>query len=259
MGADVADLDNDGQPELFVTEMLPDSLSRRKTKTLYESWDKYQLNIENGYYQQFPRNVLHKNIGGNDYVEVGRMAGVAASEWSWGALLFDMNNDGLRDIFIANGIYKDLLDRDYLTYEGTEERIREMISNKEEVITKLVDLMPSQAVPNYAYQNNGNFQFTNRSIQWGLGDAMFSSGSAYGDLDNDGDLDLVINNVNDICAVYQNNSDTSIYKSISVSLAMGGRNGPKRDAFEQDWTALSRGEVLWANFLFSKMTHVLKK
>lgn len=224
MGADVADLDNDGNPELFVTEMLPDSLSRRKTKTLYESWDKYQLNIENGYYQQFPRNVLHKNMGNESFVEVGRMAGVAASEWSWGALLFDMNNDGLRDIFVANGIYKDLLDRDYLTYEGTEERIREMISHKEDVITKLVDLMPSQAVPNYAYWNKGGYRFENVSEQWGFNEPMFSSGSAYGDLDNDGDLDLVINNVNGLCAVYQNKTDTAQYKSLSLSFEGNQKN-----------------------------------
>jgi hypothetical protein len=127
MGADFADLDNDGHAELFVTEMLPDSLTRRKTKTVYENWDKHQLNVANGYYEQFSRNVLQKKTGERSYAEVGRLAGIAASEWSWGALLFDMDNDGLRDIFIANGIYKDLLDRDYLAYSGAQENVRKII------------------------------------------------------------------------------------------------------------------------------------
>src|SRR6267142_4433751 len=156
MGADYADLDNDGSPELFVTEMLPDSLSRKKTKTVFENWNKYQLNVQNGYYHQFPRNVLQKRIGKNDYAEVGRMAGIAASEWSWGALLFDMDNDGRRDIFIANGIYKDLLDRDYLAYTGAEENVRKIIREEEKAVLKLIDLMPSSSFPNFAFRNEGN-------------------------------------------------------------------------------------------------------
>lgn len=224
MGADFADLDNDGDPELFVTEMLPDSLNRRKTKTVYESWNKYQMNIENGYYHQFPRNVLHKKISKNRYVEVGRLAGVAASEWSWGALLFDMNNDGQRDIFIANGIYKDLLDRDYLTYSGAEENVRKIIREEENAIVKLIDLMPSSSFPNYAYRNDGNLSFKNVSSDWGLGEPMYSGGSAYGDLDNDGDLDLVVNNINSPSVLYRNNSDTSKYKSISLLLSSQSKN-----------------------------------
>ncbi|MGK7388851.1 MAG: VCBS repeat-containing protein [Candidatus Cyclobacteriaceae bacterium M2_1C_046] len=219
MGADVADLDNDGLPELFVTEMLPDSLNRKKTKAIYENWDKYQLNVKNGYHHQFPRNVLHKKINDSLFIEVGRYAGLAATEWSWGALLFDMNNDGLRDIFVANGIYKDLLDRDYLTYTATNEKIKRMISNKKDVITSLVDDMHSQAVPNYVFENKGLLKFKNVAEKWGLGTPTFSNGSAYGDLDNDGDLDLVVNNINMPSAIYLNNTDTALNKSIRISLS----------------------------------------
>lgn len=224
MGADFADLDNDGIPELFVTEMLPDSLNRKKTKTIYDSWDRYQWNIQNGYYHQFPRNVLQKKINKNTYVEIGRMAGVAASEWSWGALLFDMDNDGRRDIFIANGIYKDLLDRDYLAYSGAEDNVRRMIKEKKNVIMKLIDEMPSSQFPNYAFRNDGEMKFTNMSLDWGLGEPMFSSGSAFGDLDNDGDLDIVVNNINAPSAIFRNNSDSSEFKSIQIALSSNLQN-----------------------------------
>ena len=224
MGADYADLDNDGRPELFVTEMLPDSLSRKKTKTVFENWNKYQLNVQNGYYHQVPRNVLQKKIGKNNYAEVGRMAGIAASEWSWGALLFDMDNDGRRDIFIANGIDKDLLDRDYLAYAGVQENVRKIIKEEKNAVIKLIDLMPSSSFPNYAFRNEGNLRFKNVANEWGLGDPAFSSGSAYGDLDNDCDLDLVVNNINSPSALYRNNSDTSKFKSITISLTSRSQN-----------------------------------
>ncbi len=224
MGADFADLDNDGNAELFVTEMLPDSLSRRKSKTVYENWNKYQLNLQSGYYHQFSRNVLQKKISDTSYVELGRFAGVAASEWSWGALLFDMDNDGLRDIFIANGIYKDLLDRDYLTYTGAEENVRKIIKEEKNAILKLIDLMPSSKFPNYAFKNEGDLHFENFSRPWGFEKPMYSSGSAYGDLDNDGDLDIVINNLNSPSVVYKNNSDTSLFTSIRLSFSSTDKN-----------------------------------
>ncbi len=218
MGADFADLNNDGRQELFVTEMLPDSLHRRKSKTVFETWDKYQLSVQSGYHHQFSRNVLQTPIGDGKYVEVGRLAGIAATEWSWGTLLFDMDNDGLRDIFVANGIYKDLLDRDYLTYTASEENVITLIQKEKNPILKLIDQMPTSSFSNYAFKNEGDFQFTNMAAEWGLDVPQFSSGSAFGDLDNDGDLDLVLNNLNAPTAIYRNNTDTSVYKSITLLL-----------------------------------------
>jgi len=218
MGADSSDLDNDLLTDLIVTEMLPKSLKRKKTKAIYESWDKYSLANSKGYYHQFPRNVLQRNYGPSGFLEIGRYSGVSATDWSWASMIFDMDNDGLRDVFIANGIYKDLLDRDYLAYMANTERIRNMIKKEEEVIKKLIDIMPSKAIKNIAYKNNGEFNFTDFSDPWGFDLPTFSNGMSYGDLDNDGDLDIVINNVNMPALVYKNNSNIDENKSISFEL-----------------------------------------
>ncbi|NNC49218.1 MAG: VCBS repeat-containing protein [Flaviramulus sp.] len=224
MGADAADLDNDSYPDIMVTEMLPRTIERQRTKTIFETWNKYEMAGKNGYHQQFSRNALHRNMGNNSFLEVSRFSNVAASEWSWASLLFDADNDGLKDIFISNGIFKDLLDRDYLTYMANEDKIRDMIKNDKEVMNKLIDLMPSQAVPNAAFKNLGNFEFSDETTSWGLDTPSFSNGSAYGDLDNDGDLDLVINNVNMPAFVYENKLDSSVQKSIGIKLHGGEKN-----------------------------------
>ncbi len=225
MGADLADLDNDLQADLMVTEMLPATLERQKTKTMFESWDKQELAKRQGYFNQFSRNTLQRNLGNGNFMELGRKANVSATEWSWSALIFDMDNDGLKDIFISNGIYKDLLDRDYLTYEANDQTIKNRInSNEKEVIKKLIDAMPSKAVPNAVFRNLGDFDFENKSTDWGLDLPSFSNGSAYGDLDNDGDLDLVVNNVNMPSFIYENTTDTLTHRSLSLKLSQKNKN-----------------------------------
>jgi len=206
MGADVADINNDGANDLFVTEMLPSEYDRLKTVTTFEDWNKYQYNIKNGYYHQFTRNMLQLNNGNATFSEIGRLSGVEASDWSWGALFFDMDNDGLKDLFVANGIYKDLTDQDYLQYVSNEAVIQSIVANNQVDYDKLISIIPSNKVRNHAYKNLGGLKFE-KNWESGLDTPSFSNGSAYGDLDNDGDLDLVVNNVNMPVFVYRNDAD----------------------------------------------------
>lgn len=221
MGADMADINNDSYPEIFVSEMLPERHDRRVSKAVFDSWDKYQLSISQGYFNQFNRNVLQLNNADGSFSEISRITGVDATDWSWGALIFDMDNDGLKDIFVANGIYKDLLDQDYVNFLANPSIISNMIKSEQEPIKKLIDMIPTESVGNYAYKNNGDLSFSDVSSQFGLNTPSFSNGSAYSDLDNDGDLDLVINNVNMPASIYRNNSKSNW---ISFSFSSDGLN-----------------------------------
>ena len=206
MGADMADLNDDGANDIFVTEMLPSDYKRLKTVTTFEDWNKYQYVVKNGYHHQFTRNMLHLNNNNGTFSEIGRFTGVEASDWSWGALFFDMDNDGFKDLFIANGIYQDLTNQDYLQYVANEEVMKSMIVDQKVDYNRLIEIIPSNKVPNHSYKNLGNldFEFFKSS---GLNIPSFSNGSAYGDLDNDGDLDLIVNNVNMPLFVFKNTAE----------------------------------------------------
>ena len=206
MGADMADINNDGHPDIFVTEMLPEKEARIKVNTTFENWDKYQLDLKYGYFNQFTRNILQLNNGNNTFSEIGRLSGVQATDWSWGALITDLDNDGFKDIFVANGIYKDLTNEDYIQYISNQQVMNSILTGKNRDFRKLIDLIPSHPMSNYAFRNNGDLTFTNMAKEWGLDLPGFSNGSAYADLDNDGDLDLVVNNVNMPAFIYRNNS-----------------------------------------------------
>jgi hypothetical protein len=204
---------------LMITEMLPNTVSRKKTKAMYESWNKYSLAVSNGYYHQFPRNMLQRNMGSSGFFEIGRKAGVEATNWSWSCLMQDFDNDGLKDIIVANGIYKDLLDRDYLSFIANDTKIKNNLDKgNNDVIMNLIDAMPSKAVTNFAFKNIGDFNFEDQSDNWGLGIESFSNGCAYGDLDNDGDLDLVFNNVNMPSYLFENTTDQLKHNYLKINL-----------------------------------------
>jgi hypothetical protein len=222
MGADLADINNDGFPEFFITEMLPERRDRLVTKTFFNSYEEHKVAEKLGYFNQFGRNVLQLNNGDGTFSEIGRYAGVDATDWSWASLIFDMDNDGLKDIFVSNGIYKDLLDLDYLSFMADAPKVQNIIQNSKNSIKLMIDMMPSQPISNYAFKNNGDLTFTNKAIYWGMDEPTFSNGSAYGDLDNDGDLDIVVNNVNMPSFIYENRTRQTLRERNFLGLKLTG-------------------------------------
>lgn len=206
MGADLADLNNDGYPEVFSTDMMPKDSYRLKTLIAFETYDVYQLRLKNGYYHQFMRNMLHKNNADGTFSEIGLMAGVEATDWSWSALLADFNNDRYKEIFVCNGIYKDVTNQDFIEYLGSSEQMRAAIEGKKIDFAKFTDNIPSVKQSNFMFTRTGEWKYQNVSEEWGLSEPSYSNGAAYGDIDNDGDLDLIINNVNQELFIYKNQS-----------------------------------------------------
>jgi enediyne biosynthesis protein E4 len=206
MGADIADINNDGAMEIFTTDMLPADNYRTKTTMAFDPYHLEDLKYRANFHYQITQNCLHLNDGTANFQEIALLSGVAATDWSWGALIFDFENDGNKDIFVSNGIQRDIMSMDFRDFIANQQQGASMQGEGFDY-RKFISFMPSQPLGNYAFHNNGTLIFEDRSDALGFSEPTFSNGSAYGDLDNDGDLDLVINNINSVSAVYKNNSD----------------------------------------------------
>ena len=207
MGVDIADINNDGKADIFITDMLPEADQRVKSVMEFEGYNVFKLKQSKDFSQQYIQNTLQLNNGNNTFSEIAHFSGVSKTDWSWAGLLLDMDNDGYRDIFVTNGINHDLTDLDFIDFFANDIIQKMALSGKKQAIDSIINKMPVKPQPNYAYKNNGDLTFSNANKDWGFELPSLSNGVAYGDLDNDGDLDLVVNNVNMLPFVYQNNTE----------------------------------------------------
>jgi hypothetical protein len=214
MGVDAADFNNDGRPDVFVADMLPEREDILKTSASSEGFNLFNLRLRAGYQPQYPRNTLQLNRGDSSsrsgrvprFSEIGYLAGVFATDWSWAPLFADLDNDGRKDLFITSGIYRRPNDLDYINYVGNEAVQASLAKGITRENLPVVERMPQIPMANHAYRNNGDLTFTNVADAWGLAQQGFSNGAAYVDLNNSGALDLVVNRINGPAAIYRNNA-----------------------------------------------------
>ena len=220
MGTDMADINNDGYPDVFTTEMLPDDEYRLKTTSSFDNIDVYRLKVNSGFHHQLMHNSLQLNNQHGAFQEVSYYAGVEASDWSWGELTFDADNDGRNDIYVCNGIIRDLTNQDFIDFFANDMVQNLVLNGEKQAVSSIVEKIPSTPVVNKMFHNQGNLQFREVQSDWGIGTPSFSNGAAYGDLDNDGDLDMVINNINQPAFIYKNKTreiDSSHYLGFTLT------------------------------------------
>jgi hypothetical protein len=231
MGADIADFNNDEKPDIVVLDMLPEDNHRQKLLKGPDNYDRYTMRLHNGYHYQQMRNTLQLNNGIDSsgipiFSEIGQLAGISNTDWSWAPLFADFDNDGWKDLFISNGILRDMTNLDFVKFtSGYSDHPDVGKKNNKEEMWKLIQQMPSTKLSNYLFRNNHDLGFSNETANWGLTKKTVSNGAAYADLDNDGDLDLVINALNDKAAIYRNNSrETTNTHYIKIKLNGSGKN-----------------------------------
>ncbi|HEX8059316.1 MAG TPA: VCBS repeat-containing protein, partial [Cyclobacteriaceae bacterium] len=228
MGNDISDINNDALPDIMTVDMLPETNARKKTTIGNKSYSTYINNEQFGYEYQYVRNMLHLNNGldkGLKFSEIGQLSGVYQTEWSWSPLFVDADNDGYRDLFITNGFPKDITDKDFSNYRADVGNLA--------TTRQLIDSIPVIKIPNYAFRNDGKLVFTDVTDKWGLGMKSFSNGAAFADLDNDGDLDYVTNNINDVAFVFRNTLNDpkdkttpgNSYLDVKLEGSAGNRSG----------------------------------
>ena len=226
MGLDIADFNNDGLPDIMSLDMLPEDNQRQKLLQLQENYEAFEMMMKQNLYKQYMRNMLQLNNGDGTFSEIAQVAGVSNTDWSWSPLLADFDNDGYKDLFVTNGYLRDYTNKDFLRYWG-EYKIKKAVNKEPFLLMDLVKAMPSTKLANYIFKNNKDLTFTKMQDVWGLNNPSISSGAVYADLDNDGDLDLVVSNINEPAFVYQNMGREQAKKSylqIRLKQPEGNRN-----------------------------------
>jgi hypothetical protein len=241
MGTDIADFNNDGLPDIVTLDMLPEDNKRQKLLQLQENYEIFELMQQQGLHKQYMRNMLHLNNGNGTFTEIGQLAGISKTDWSWTPILADFDNDGFKDLFITNGYLRDYTNKDFLKYWG-DYKVKKAMDREPVQLMELIKAMPSTKIPNYIFRNNHNLGFTNMQTVWGIDRPAISSAAVAADLDRDGDLDIVVNNINEEAFIYQNNTRSANkhhYIQIQIKNEKGSSlNGTKVLVHTKDLTQL---------------------
>lgn len=206
MGNDIADINNDGWQDIITLDMLPEDNHRQKLLLAPDNYAKFDLNVRSGFHYQYMRNMLQLNNGDGTFSEIGQLAGISNTDWSWAALLADYDNDGWKDLYVTNGYYRDYTNLDFIKY--MDDYVKSKGRLVREDVLAIISRMPASDVSNYIFANGGNLSFENKTTAWGVQQTANSNGAAYADLDNDGDLDLIVNNINQPAFIYENTASS---------------------------------------------------
>lgn len=223
MGNDIADINNDGDFDIFTLDMLPEDNHRQKLLLAPDNYNKFELNVRSGFYFQYMRNMLQLNNGDGSFSEVGQLAGISNTDWSWSALFQDFDDDGIKDLHITNGYKRDYTNLDFINY------MDEYVKNKgrlmREDVMQIIEKMPASNISNYVYSGSENLKFSDQTKTWGFHQPSNSNGAAYADLDNDGDQDIIVNNINQPAFIYRNEINLqSEHNYIDLKLKSEGPN-----------------------------------